>query len=407
MKKILVCDDETRSLERWSNELTRMMKRTGLSFSVDSIERRQEFMRAISVLEKRRKDARRRGGPTRKWGSTIFDEADILIVDYDLLNLERDTAYVTGESLCYLCRAYSQCGYVVALNQFGTSYFDLTLKGHPESYADLNLGSEQLSNPGLWVTEWTGFRPWTWPLLPAACEAFERRWKGLVNSLDAVVVEFLEFPPDVVRALPRSILEFLGKAQHPEKTTFRQFVGNSGNGLRRKDKPFNDESVARIAAARIAKWLERVVLSGQDILVDAPHLVSRYPSLLKGDLQKVTSWNRTTSLVSPDGGLRDKRLSDFRFRPKDWLSRPAWFWKSIAALENIPEVSEPWSKETGKFVFCEDISAFIAASAAREFVADLPSNFVRRFVVNRPSSRASLAAGLQGVDYRPSVRFSL
>lgn len=409
MKKILVCDDERRSLERWTKQLRAVIKRTEVDFTVDSISQKQEFLYAISGLERRRKAARRRSRNAQDWGQNQFDSVDILVVDYDLLNLEEGvSSYVTGETVAYLCRCYSQCGLIIALNQYGTNYFDLTLKGHPESFADLNLGSDQLANSGLWAGEWTGFRPWYWPVLSRACVSFEERCRKLVDHLDDGVLSYLDFPDDVVKVLPRSTKEFLGRGRNPEETTFREFATRSGNGLRRKDKAFDDQSVARIAAARLGKWLERLVLPGQDILVDAPHLVSRYPSLLTGNPNRIASWNRSTSLTANAIGLREARIESARFTKAQWLSRPAWFWKAITGMENIEEVSKPWSKEQSQFVFCEDVSRFLPVAAAREFVADLPSNFVRRFVVNPSSPKAGKYAGeTRGVDYRPSVRLSL
>jgi hypothetical protein len=179
--------------------------------------------------------------------------------------------------------------------------------------------------------------------------------------------------------------------------------------LRRKDTPFDDDSVARVAAARIWKWLERMVLSGQDILVDAPHVVSRYPSLLKGSRANLTSWDKTTSLDRGDKiGIDTTKLTKCRFRKDAWLSRPAWFWKCVSMTSSIREVASPWDKEDSGFVFCEDLSRFLPRAATRSFVADLPSPFIQRSAAD-PSKRECrrFASSLKGINYRPQVRFSL
>ncbi len=403
-KSILVCDDNQQIARRWRSQIEEVCPADFITESLPQA----ELVEAISALEERRKNARGSGGIGFAHRRTKFDDADILVIDYDLLNL-KSQAFITGENLAYLARCYSRCGLIIGLNQYGTNDFDLSLKGHPESYADLNIGGNQVSNLGLWSAKWDGFRPWHWPLLPPALQAYERRIRELKTNLDEVVVSFLGLDPDDVRSLPASTTEFLGRRNDITKVTFRAFVSASGNGLRVKDKAYDDESVARIAAARVWKWLERVVLAGQDLFVDAPHLVSRYPSLLKASKGRLESWNKTASLDRGDKvGLDIRKISKCRFRKSSWFSRPAWSWKCVRGINSILEVSNPWDKEGSGFVFCEDISRFLPKAAARPFVAELPSPYVQRFVSD-PSSRECkrFAASLKSVNYRPQVRFSL
>lgn len=403
-KTILVCDDNQQIARDWRSRIERVCPD---DFAAESLPQ-DRLVDIISQLEERRKNARKPRGPKVAWQPNKFDEADILVIDYDLLNLN-GKGYLTGENLAYLARCYSRCKLIIGLNEFGTNDFDLSLRGHPESYADLNLGGQQVSNPGLWTSRWNGFRPWHWPLLPVALKAYERRVRELTGNLDDSIVSFLGLSDGDIQNLPRSTKEFLGRRNDVAKTTFGEFVAASGNGLRAKDTPFDDDSVARVAAARIWKWLERMVLSGQDILVDAPHLVSRYPSLLKGPKTKLTSWDKTTSLDRGDKiGIDTAKLSKCRFRRDAWISRPGWFWKCVSKSSSISEVVSPWDKEDSGFVFCEDLSRFLPRTAARSFVADLPSPFVQRFAAD-PSKRECrrFASSLKGINYRPQVRFSL
>lgn len=241
-------------------------------------------------------------------------------------------------------------------------------------------------------------------MLPTAYRAFKRRVKRLSGQLHREILPYLGFDQEVIATLPRSTREFLGIGEAPERTTFTAFVASSGNGLRPKDKAMDSESIARIAAARIWKWLERLVLAGQDVLVDAPHLISRYPSLLRGDRKTVAAWNKTASFARGSGEVNIPKNRDVRFSHPDWVSRPAWFWKKLVNLEQIREIADPFAKEKADFVFCEDISRFIEREAAREFVADLPSSFVRRFVIDHASTEGKKVS--KGVDYIPAVRFS-
>ena len=300
-KKILICDD--------SPEIGGSFKK-----KVDSIDAirdafepilagKKELEQAVGALEKRRKLANDREINNYLDGDAaeIIDDAAILIVDYALYDLD---AQVTGERIAYLARCYSRCGLIVALNQFppyDDEYFDLTLCGHLESYADLNIPSDSLANTGLWSEPWSHFRPWSWPLLPQAIVNFEHRITELDGNLDTKILEFLGFKDTKSLTLPRSVIEFLSQ-ESPEEMTFREFVNStgSGNGLRgRNEQPINDEAVTRIAAARISSWLEYDVLPGQNILIDAPHLISRFPSVLGEKVKDIDSWNRTASLSEP------------------------------------------------------------------------------------------------------------
>jgi hypothetical protein len=209
------------------------------------------------------------------------------------------------------------------------------------------------------------------------------------------------------------MIEYLGGDKAAAEATFRDFVQKSSMGLRLKDEVLDNTLVARVAAARVGKWLERVVLPGQDVLVDAPHLALRFPSLLTGDIRKLGTWNASASLFPPKSlwpgktQLRHK-IQRHGFRAEDWLSRDAWFWSDLTKLEAIKEVRNPWSVERPDFVFCEDVSRFLQRREAREFVADLASPFVRRHVVDPDlCSDHKLAKTLRGVNYRPKVRFAI
>jgi hypothetical protein len=407
-KKILICDDvrgkrESSIAQSWRDDLIKIPS-VKKGFGDPQIVGSDDFKKALKGLEERQELSRKRRTTQEEpqFGDNLFDDAAILLLDFDLFHYDSRT----GEEIAYLARCYSQCGIIIALNQFSTNKdnpFDLTLKGHPDSFADLNLSGKQLSNPGLWEkdrTRWEAFRPWGWSVLPQAVDKFESRVNSLQSGdLKKRILSYFDFPDEVTMTLPRSTREFLSKKEVPD-TTFEKFVTDSGKGLRPKDKPFNQESIARIAAARISKWLERLVLPGQDILVDAPHLVLRFPSLLKAktNRDKAETWNKTASFEDESKlGINHQLFeSEYLFKKADWLSRPAWYWNSLTTCKDIPEVKNPWSAKFPEFVFAEDTSCFIERDKAHEFVADLPSPFVRRFV-----------AQIKKVEYVPSVRFSL
>jgi hypothetical protein len=392
-KKILILDDDT-TFRRHHIAKLRNVLGFDKSFDLEEITP-DKFQNILGVLENRRGQARK--AELREFSDVCsLDGADILIVDYDLLSLA-SAGVMTGENVAYLARCFSRCGFILGLNQFGVNAFDLTLKGHPESFADLNIGSEQLNNPGLWAEPWRGFRPWGWPLIGRSLDQLERRATELQNRMGDRVLEFLQIAEPVANLVPRPAAEFISRSKTVNETTFEEFVLDSGNGLRGRRDRTSQECMVRIAAARIHKWLERLVLPGQDILVDAPHLVSRYPSLLRGREAESASFDRTASLKSVDRlGIDHQKIEGHRFSRTDWLSRPAWFWPGLTALQTIDEVREPWKSSQPDLVFCEDISRFRLRRQCTEFVADLSSPFVRRYV-----------ARLERIDYRPAVRLSL
>ena len=401
-EKILIYDDELPQTEAFRKNLMRGLKKAKLddAFAVEILDE-DGLQDSIKALQARQEGIRDNSEFSDE--ITQFDDTSIFIIDYDLLK-SKAGGFFTGENIAYSVRCFSTCKLIVGLNQFGRNSFDLALKGHPESFADLNLGADQLDNPGLWRGDWgevrRTFRPWYWPNLSDSLKAFDKRVKEVRDNLDEPICRVLGFDSDVFRLLPRAIVQFIGKGEgkEPVETTFREFVKESGNGLRPRDATISEEEVlARVGAARISKWLEIFVLPEQDILVDAPHLVSRYPSLIDGDRKKIGTWNKTAQLVGHyELGLNSESIEPYRFKKDHWISRPVWFWDKLREHGQIKELTEPWLTAKPDWVFCEDASRFYKRNGCREFLAETSSPFVRRF-----------AKGFPNVDYQPRVRFSL
>lgn len=394
--QILVLDDEKRARRKYKELLEDHLPCRTRVTALDEA----ELKALLAGLERRKKSWRE--GDARPSAKIALDDIDVLLLDFDLLRI---LDFANGENLAYLVRCFSDCGIILGLNQYGENRFDLSLKGHPESWADLNIGWRQLVNPGLWGGQAKGFRPSHWPNLPAYMGSLPQRVEDARTGIDEPIWKVVGIPEDIMRFLPRTAGQFLGK--DPMEVTFRQFVTSSPypSGLMAKDaKPrrghpaLPDDAIARIGAARVSKWLERLVLPGQDILVDAPHLAARFPSLLEGGPAKVASWQKTARLLShKEVGIRWRRIERHRLKKTHWVSRPVWFWRTLSADESIEEVKEPWSRKGPDLVFCEDASAFYKRTDCREFVADTESPYARRFVrVFRDD----------GVEYEPRCRFS-
>jgi hypothetical protein len=401
-RQVLIHDDEPSASTGWRDQLGKLL---GKYFEVRSLNN-DAFGKILNTLEARRSSAR--SSKKEKLAPCEIDDAGILIIDYDLLQ-STNQQFLTGEAFAYLSRCYSSCGLIIVVNQFGGDIFDLTMLGHPESYADLNVGAKQLVCDGLWREPWRGFRSWHWPLMPQLLDNFEIRVGHIIQKLDQAIIGVLGLD-EVSSSFSGPAAEFLqGTVKKPlNNITFRDFVvENRTNGLRYKDKPLNDETVARIAASRLSKWLERLILAGQDILVDAPHLVSRFPSLLSGSRNQVSSWNKTTRISKrAPSGIRNSSIRGFEYKHPEWLSRPAWFWPQVMTSKKILEVRNPFGQSAGipDFVFCEDISRFLRREQAQEYIADLPSPFVRRYVARANSKKFK---SLRDITYAPEVRFAL
>ena len=414
---ILIYDDDGERAGEFKCKLEKGLDKANQSenFNVKSLEH-GEFQKAIIALEKRRIEFRKGEKElenSHKDDAEEIDNASIFIIDYDLLDSQEKekklfTGSLTGEIVAYLVRCFSRCKLIVGLNQYGNNPFDLTLRGDLDSFADLNLGEYQLDNPGLWKGDWEDsgqeFRPWCWPNLCDLLCDFGKRVEDIQENLDTPISEFLDFDRGLFQVLPREIVQFIEKYEKKEniQTTFWEFVVESGYGLSPKDteklkKGINDHILARVGAARISKWLECLVLPEQDILVDAPHLISRYPSLITGDKTKIETWNSIAQLVEHDKlGLEIDLIEPYRFQKNHWVSRPVWFWDKLRECERIREIIEPWLTVKPDWVFCEDASYFDYRENCKEFLAETASPFTRRFAIN-----------FDGVDYRPRVRFSL
>lgn len=392
---IVIYDDEKRSGEQYLETLKESKYINKYFEEIKSIESR-EFLQELNLLKRRQLDLR--DGESWTDESSLFDEISVFIIDYDLVKASDGGSFLTGENVSYYVRCFSKCRIIIGLNQFGTNNFDLSLKGNPESYADLNIGSEQLDNPGLWGGMTDGFRPWYWPDIPGHLSNLFNKTKDLEGNLDERIFDFFALPEEIIGILPRSVSEFIG--EEPTKTTFREFLTESGNGLSRKDNNIDkmDEDIqALVTASRISKWLEQLVLPGQNILIDAPHLVQRYPSLLAGDHSNTETWNKTTTFEEPDKmGIDHEKIEDYQFKKNHWLSRPAWFLNGLINCQDIREVADPWTREPIEFVFCEDSSSFHRKEECLEFLAELESPYIRRHV-----------RIFNGIDYTPRVRFSM
>jgi hypothetical protein len=353
---------------------------------------KEDFRKQMGVLIQRQRDARRKAKVDQEYDAdSEFDRTAIFVVDYDLLRSDPDVEW-NSETAAYLVRCFSQCGLIVGMNSPACNEFDLTLSEDVDSYADTNVVSKQLGNPGLWTEKRQAFRPWYWPHLIKELESFDKQTRIVRENLEESILQTIGLD-SVAGSLSESITEFIGNQKRIGKTTFADFM-HSPNALHRKDKNANLETLCRVSASRISKWFHQKVLPGQNTLVDAPHLVSRFPSLLVGQASAISSWNKTTTFEDHRTlGIKHSKIEPFRFKTNVWFSRPLWFWRMIAEAENIEEIKTPWEKKKSRFKFCEDASRFYTEEECDQFTAAVDSPYNRRWIRH-----------FKDVDYQPSVR---
>ena len=396
MTRIVICDDdEARGRDDWATRIRAAMSASDdLKVQVLSV---YELATAIEDLEKRSVNARRshHNQSDHDDRASVVDAADVLVIDYDLtpdpdILTETDPEHEkviwfelraqTAETIAYLSRCYSRAGYIIIVNQdFKERTFDNTFQRFAESRADLNVSQDELGQTELWTGVGSGFRPWSWLPPVDAKDLFKRRVDQV--DLDAGVLESLGLLPIEESGLDARQLDALG--DEPAARTFRDVAITPELGLVGRDAPADEETLKRIAAAGVGRWLDRVVMAAQNVLVDTPHLLYRFPSLLPADPNVVESWNNALQLDGNQLNAGNPVLADKHVAACNWFSRPTWFWPRLLSDESIAEVATPWTSRSYMWVFAEDVSRFIGISAAAEIDTDLPGPYSRRFIAKR------------------------
>lgn len=409
VNKVLICDDRESRREHWKEDLEGLIPEGWeielLTEEGDDLDSELEVLRARQLAARPQSESESSPGTQSNAAApSRFDDTSVLIVDYDLARFEKPG--LTGESVTYLARCYSACKVIVGVNMTGhANYFDLTLVDHLHSFADVNIGSDQLRTPALWGEPPQGLSPWYWPSLISLLKQQEECVE-IVGDGRGKVFETLGLD---LKTLPRRISQPIG-SENEDDPTFECFVRESELGLRGDDAPW-EGTIARVGAARARKWLQNLVLPAQDILVDAPHLAQRNPLLLGIDPDALSRevLDRTVDRDDSSGGLLPE-LQRHQLEESPWLDRPVWRWAAVNSDDELPGVASPWDRPEAKFFFCEDVSRFLPAELTRRFVVDdVPTSYSVRYVAKPNDSRVTEIVGgdLTNVKYLPKVRLTL
>lgn len=376
---VLVCDDEHGLAEHWVEAIRNV---AGAEYTVRDAPDIDAVRESARELLHRRSEFR--NGRMAEKQFCIFDDVDILVIDYDLLHVDEDNAQYTGEGLGRLARMFTECSVVVILNQYPQAQFDLRLRGNLESHADLNVDAELIGEPGLWQDPpWEGFRPWKWQTLFRAVVTQREREKVVEAELEHSILDTLGMGNEDVSRLSDSAFGFLSPNAESfgslRDVTFRSFLENATD--RRDAKVIwesNKDAAVRVVSARIGKWLEREVLGGQDLLIDIPHLLQRFPFVLGNKVQDLGVWNTA---------IHNEKILEGTFTKEAWFARSSilsrravWASKFQSDKEIRRRRSEFDFSEVPQFVFAEDLSEFVDLLQAREFRAGFHNAFDRRYI---------------------------
>ncbi len=376
---ISIWDDDTEVALDWKRKIERLLNNREICIKAFDVD---EISHELHVLHARREAYLRPDGSEPDESSEL-DGTDVLIVDNDLFHL-RDFNDFSAEMVATRAGVYTDCGSIVVLNLNPDLDFDLTLLDNPDSKADLHVNDKYVADPGLWEQcpkENGTFRPWHWPLLLSEAQRHKIRVDALHRMLcdgdsEQPILDHLQFPEEARRRLSRFARAFLHPLRNDtEEVSFPQFVHRNARAVALKDGEMitrrNDiRKVARIGARRIYKWLARLVLGPQDVLIDFPHLIEKLPFIVPPDHStSLEYWNSCASIHDAPVNLVSDELSVTALQAPDWSDRPMFWSHDFERNDILERVLSAVDPNPERFVFCEDSSAFHQSDLCHRFVA--------------------------------------
>jgi len=387
--RVRICDDVEKIAEDW-------VKAVQAATEGHDVARMTDAKEEVSSLLQRKLAAERGKDPMAH--SCGFDDIDVLAVDYDLLHLDKAGGRTTGEGVARLARTFSKCGAVVVMNQFKGPQFDLGMRGHLDSYADINVDAALIGSAALWrdVEPAEGqFNPTTWTPLPKLLHAV----RGLSATLeaagfDAAIMGSLGLSESALAELSDTAFGFVDlKSETSDQlgnVSVRDFLRRSLG----EDAPLDtlEEHAPKVlfdlAAFRIAKWIERAVLRPMDLLVDCAHLVNRLPFMIdpeKLDVTDAKHW--VAAAADPKNALRWSILAKyFNEAASAALGRTVFDWYRLAGDDEIDKLQDEYlAIDPIRFFLAEDTSRFVEKAAITWFRADFHNFGDRRAIERLPN----------------------
>jgi len=404
--KVVLIDDEEKKVDLWLNDL-QALQMPQFSFERAAPDQVVEYLNA---LDKRRLAAEKDESVFDV--QCEFDEADVIVVDFDLRYLRDHQGFATGEEIAYAARMFTRVAIIVVVNHpaIGPNDFDLTLQKDRDLKGDVYIGHDQIANPGLWQREpgHDSYLPWAWPVIDDDITNFDVCLKAVQDHGDANVASLLGVESQGLLPSPQ-IMSFLSLPQDGQLPISHIISDESRIYASYKDiKPLqcDQERCDRVTAAVLKTWLRKCVLTPQTFFADLPHLISAVPWALT-NFEDEESWTAVCGRTMPDEAALKKYL-----RPEvleglienlEWFGRPVFNVPLVRKrLEGagIPKGPFPFSK-LPKIIFAEDLSRFLTESETDEFTTDLDGQTQLRAVSNATAKIKKRLFDPKVVIYRP------
>lgn len=406
--RVVIFDDEPRKAQRLREDLQAL----GTSWMDVRAPTNAEIEAQFDALYERRQAIDAHKEPSQI--PSELDEADVLIVDFDLRDLKEHRGFATGEEIAYSARLFSKAKIIVVLNHpnVGLNNFDLTLQRDREFRADVYVGYEQCSNPGLWLPDagHQGFLPWSWVPLAEDVRTFEHCVAEIRENENQGILKF--FGLDQVDARPSpEMLGYLG-IKRDEDVPIKDLLGSpSVSYVRAKDIESllaDADRRARVTTALLRKWFRRWIVPAQTLLADLPHCALALPWGLL-DYRNRTLWNELASCGRSSRAcelakLLQSPLIQNQFARPEWSGRPTFFLaRARAALEAAGTFLPTFKfSELPKISFAEDLSRFVDSNHAIEYSVTLDGETQLRSV--SASGQVEITGptyGLEKIVYSP------
>jgi hypothetical protein len=406
--RVLIIDDESNKRRQWEKGIIDLAI-PGMTLSAPG---NDDIATLLTTLYNRR-DANDRNEKIPDV-ACAFDDADVLVVDFDLRDLRDHQGFATAEEIAYSARLYSRVKIVVVVNHpvIGLDNYDLTLQRDREFKGDVYVGYRQVANPSLWIADrmHAGFSPWAWVPLTEDAATFEARVGEVRRSLDVGVLEFLDLR-GLAQNLSAEMLSFLG-LKKGEDVPLRQILARpSSTYLRARDKDsllLDEDRLSYVLTSLLTKWIRKWIVLPQTLLVDAPHLAAFLPWSLE-DYTKFESWRRLEARGGSGGldslnGLFKGEVFASAHTKQAWTGRPAF--KISDIREQLEAAGVPGadfrSRDVPQVVFAEDVSRFIPSEDALEYTIILDGEPQIRAVCQSDRLEVVDARyGLDGIIYSP------
>lgn len=384
--RVRVCDDDEAIADGW---VATIQAEAPADAEVARLPNAKE---EVSNLLRRKLAAEKGENPLAQ--ACGFDGIDVLAVDYDLIHLDEEGSRTTGEGIARLARTFSNCGVIVVMNQFKGPQFDLGMRGHLDSFAEINVDATLVGRAALWrdLEPTDGqFDPTIWTPLPQQLGAVRTLSGELQNKgLDTPLMEAIGLNESALAELSDTAFGFLSleaeTASELANVTPRTFLNRWLAGeLVTTLEAHARKTLYDFTAFRVAKWLDRSVLRPMDVLVDSAHLIDRLPFMIdpeKLDATDANAWAKAAR--DPENSLRMDILGQYRNEnASKVLGRTVFDWYRLSGDDKIDELQDAYLEaQPERFYLAEDTSRFVTKDAITRYRSDF-HNFGDRRAVER------------------------